>query len=117
MRQLIRRHTMSEEQKSTTFVKSFLLLAGGALSAWALTKRQGNPSPAQPSRGDLTPQERADFARRYASTEQALQTMEAYGTDPAISFANFRDAVRQVEQDALADSRLFQEVIRRDTKR
>lgn len=103
--------------EAKTWVHSLLLLAGGALSAWVLQKQQGNPSAAQPPRGDLTPQEHADFARRHASTEHALQVMEAYGTDPAINFDTFRDAVRQVEQDALADYRQLQKVIRRDEKR
>jgi hypothetical protein len=51
-------------------------------------------------RGDLTKQERADFARRHASTEQALRVLEAYGDDPSINFATFMDAVRQIEQSA-----------------
>ena len=68
-------------------------------------------------RGDLTKQERADFARRHASTEQALRVMEAYEDDPAINFATFMDAVRQIEQDALEDMRQLQEVIRREEKR
>jgi hypothetical protein len=108
---------MSDAQKSKTFVQSLLLLAGGALSAWVLHKRQGTPAAAQPPQGDLTPQERAACARRHASTEQALRVIEAYGPDPAISFDTFRDAVRQVEQDAVEDYRQLQEVIRRDTKR
>jgi hypothetical protein len=71
----------------------------------------------QTGRGDLTKQERADFARRHASTEQALRVMEAYGDNPSINFATFMDAVRQIEQDALEDMRQLQEVIRREEKR
>jgi hypothetical protein len=64
----------------------------------------------------LSEQEHADFARRLASTEQALQVMEDYGADPAISFDAFQEAVRRVEQDAVEDYRQLQQVIRRAQK-
>jgi hypothetical protein len=108
---------MSNVHKARTLGNALLLLAGGAFGAWVLKRRQRNPSLRQPRHGDLTTQERADFARRHASTEQALQVMEAYGADPAIDFDTFKDAVRQVEQDALADMRQLREVIQRDGKK
>jgi hypothetical protein len=47
---------------------------------------------------------------------EALRT-EDYGTDPTIDCNTFKAAVRQVEQDALADYRQLQKVIWRDEKR
>jgi hypothetical protein len=109
---------MSDTQKARTWGKSLLLVAGGAFGAWLLKKRrQENPSLTQTRHGDLTRQERADFARRHASTEQALEVMEAYGADPAIDFGTFMDAVRRIEQDALEDMRQLRRIIRRDEKR
>jgi hypothetical protein len=108
---------MSDERKSHGFVHSLLLLAGGVLGAWALTKqRPGSLSTANPRHGMLSEQERADFARRHTSTEQALQVMEDYGADPMISFDVLKEAVRRVEQDAVEDYRQLQQVIRREQK-